>query len=58
MKRYRMIAAVTAVAALLSGCTSLSLNGRDILSPPHAAGDRADIQQMIEKDAGRNYELI
>lgn len=58
MKRYRMIAAVTAVAALLSGCTSLSLNGRDILSPPRAAGERAEIQQMIEEDAGKSYELI
>ncbi len=58
MKRPRIFAAVFAVATLLSGCTSLSLNGHDILSPPRAAGDRADIQQMIEDDAGGSYELL
>ncbi len=57
MKVRRILAAVSAVL-LLSGCQTMSLSGRDILSPPRAAGDRADIQQMIEKDAGSGYELL
>ncbi len=58
MKGQRLLAAVLMTALLLSGCTSLSLSGADILAPPKAAGSRAEIQTMIEKDAKGAYSLI
>lgn len=58
MKLQRLFAAVIAAAALLSGCTSLSLNDPDILALPKAGGNRAQIQSMIEKDAKGSYTLI
>ena len=58
MKVQRLLAAVLAAVLLLSGCTSLSLSGVDILAPPKAAGNRAEVQGMIEKDAKGSYSLI
>lgn len=58
MKLQRLLAAVITAALLLTGCTSLSLNERDILSPPQAAGNRAEIEKLIEKDAQGDYTLI
>ena len=58
MRKQHITAAVAAAALLLSGCSSLSLNGSDILAPPRAAGDRAGIQKMIEDDTDGRYELI
>ena len=58
MRIQHITAAVAAAALMLSGCSSLSLNSSDILTPPHAAGDRADIQRMIEEDTGGKYELL
>lgn len=58
MRQQRIIATVITAALLLSGCTSLSLNGPDILTPPKAAGSRAEIQQLLEEDAGGGYTLL
>ena len=58
MKVQRMLAAVMITAVLLTGCTSLSLNDPDILTPPKAGGDRAQVQSIIEKDAKGAYTLI
>ena len=58
MKVQRMLAVVMMTAVLLTGCTSLSLNDPDILVPPKAGGGRAQIQDMIEKDAKGSYTLI
>ena len=58
MRIQRLIATAAAAALLLSGCNSLSLSGQDILAPPKAAGHRAEIQSLIEKDAGGAYALI
>ena len=62
MRTRRLMASVAAVilaaAMLLSGCTSLSLNSSDILTPPRAAGNRAELQKLIEKNAGGSYSLI
>lgn len=58
MKVQRLLAAVLTAALLLTGCTSLSLSGSDILAPPKAAGSRAELQSMIEKDAKGAYTLI
>ncbi len=56
--RIQRLVATALATVLLSGCTSLSLNGPDILAPPKAAGHRAEIQSLIEKDAGGAYALI
>ena len=58
MRKQRLIAIISAAALLLSGCSSLSLSGPDILTPPRAAGNRAQLQSLIEKDAGGSYTLI
>lgn len=58
MRMRRLTAVICTAAVLLSGCTSLSLNGHDILAPPKAAGSRAELQKLIEKDAGGSYSLI
>ena len=58
MKHRRMIAAVLTAVMLLTGCSSLSLNRRDILSPPQAAGERAAIRDLIKADAGGSYNLL
>lgn len=58
MRLQRLLAAALAAMTMLSGCTSLSLSGSDILAPPKAAGSRAEVQSMIEKDARGAYTLI
>lgn len=58
MKRHHGIAMILALSVLLGGCSSLSLNATDILSPPRAAGERAEIQKLIEAGAGDDYELL
>ena len=58
MKVQRMLAAVLITAVMLTGCTSLSLSGSDILAPPKASGSRAEILNMIEQDAKGSYSLI
>lgn len=58
MKRLRLLTAVLTAAVLLSGCRALSLYGPDILTPPRASGGRAEIQRMIEEDAGSGSTLI
>lgn len=58
MRRYRVFAALISVVLLLAGCTSLSLNGPDILNPPSAGGDRAKIQTLIEERSGGDYSFL
>ncbi len=43
---------------LLCGCSgSLSLENSDIMRPPRATGDRAEIQEVIDETAGSGYTL-
>lgn len=58
MRLQRITAAVIAAALLLSGCSSLSLSGSELLSPPKAAGNRAEVQRLIGEDANGAYTLI
>lgn len=58
MRIQRITAAVIAAALLLTGCSSLSLTGTDILSPPMAAGTRAEVQRLISEDAKGAFTLI
>lgn len=58
MKKSRVICAAAILSLLLSGCTGLSLNSPDILSPPKAQGDQAQIQELIRKSADGKYEMV
>lgn len=56
MKIRRVIIAA-AICLIMTGCNSLSLNGPDILSPPKAEGNQAEIQELIQKSGGK-YEMV
>ena len=58
MRIRRLTAVICTAALLLTGCTSLSLNGPDILAPPRAAGARAELQKLLEDDSSGSYSLI
>lgn len=51
-----LIAAVICLAA--SGCSGLSLNGSDLMTPPNAEGNQAQIQKLIRQSAGKKYEMV
>ena len=58
MRLQRILAAVISAALLLSGCSSLGLGKSEILTPPKASGIRAEVQRLIESDAGGSFSLI
>ena len=59
MKKRRLCIAATAICLLLSGCTSLSLSSPDILTPPKAEGNQAEIQELILNSAdSSHYEMV
>ncbi len=41
----------------LAGCTSAGFDNTDLLRPPRATGDKAQIQEVIESKAGGDYTL-
>lgn len=58
--KARLIAALAAcilAAALFSGCAPSGFDNSDLLRPPRATGDKAEIQQVIETKAGGDYTL-
>lgn len=59
MKRKLAAAAVAALmaASMLSGCTPSGFDNTDLLRPPRATGDKAEIQEVIEAKAGGDYTL-
>lgn len=42
---------------LLSGCSDISFGDNTILRPPRATGDKAEIQDIINEEAGGSYNL-
>ena len=59
MKKRRIAVAAAVLCLTLSGCTGLSLNGHDILAPPKAEGNHAEVQELIRsKVNGKKYEMI
>ncbi len=42
---------------LLSGCSALSFESADIMCPPKATGNKAEIQKLIDKQTSGNYTL-
>lgn len=58
MKKLCAAAMAAVLCLTLSGCSALSLNGPDLLTPPNAEGNQAQIQKLIQKNAGNNYEMV
>ncbi len=58
MQKRRVAIAAAAICLLLSGCSSLSLSSPDILSPPKAEGNQAEIQELIQNSSGSDYEMV
>ena len=41
----------------LSGCDAISFNVIELMNPPKATGEKAEIQKLIDKEAGSGYTL-
>ena len=54
----KLIAIVLLIATMiLSGCSMLSLDSADIMCPPKATGNKADIQKILDKITSGEYTL-
>ena len=54
----KIIAAILVfVTMILSGCSVLSLDSTDIMCPPKATGNKADIQKILDKRTSGAYTL-
>lgn len=56
MKRMKVALAIVLVF-LLSGCSVFSFEGSDIMCPPKATGNKAQIQKLIDKQTTGDYTL-
>lgn len=54
--RTKLICALLTLCLFCSGCTVMDLDTQNLMSPPKATGDKADIQKVIEENAG-SYTL-
>lgn len=52
-----IIAIMLSITCLLSGCSILSLENTNIMCPPKATGNKADIQKLIDKQTSGEYTL-
>lgn len=52
-----MVAVSLLLSFVLSGCSALSFDASDIMSPPKATGDKAEIQKLIEHESTGSYTL-
>lgn len=55
--RKLKIALALILTLLLSGCTAFSFDGSDIMCPPKATGNKAQIQKLIDKQTKGDYTL-
>lgn len=55
--KIKLVAIVMLLVFLLSGCSALSLDSSDIMTPPKATGNKADIQELIDKQTSGDYTL-
>lgn len=54
----RIVAVISVVLLfMLSGCSLMSLDNTNIMSPPKATGNKADIQKLIDKQTSGDYTL-
>jgi len=56
-KRILIMAVALCLAFFISGCDMVSFNVSELMTPPKATGEKADIQKLIEKEAGSEYTL-
>lgn len=56
MKKLKIALAILMVL-LLSGCSVFSFEGTDIMCPPKATGNKAQIQKLIDKQTTGSYTL-
>lgn len=56
-KILAILLAVFITISLFSGCSSIGVSDADIMRPPKATGEKAEIQNVIEKAAGGDYVL-
>lgn len=57
-KRWLFAAAAAVLCCILAGCSDLSLNARDLLSPPKAQGAQAELQTLIDSRIGSVYTPV
>ena len=58
MKKRIIILAVALIMTLfISGCDKVTFNVSELMAPPKVTGEQADIQKLIEKEAGSGYTL-
>lgn len=58
MKKRILISAIALIlTVLLSGCEMVSFNVSELMTPPKATGEKAEIQELIEEVAGEGYTL-
>ncbi len=56
--KNKTIAALTVICLLLlSGCSDIGFSDTNIMRPPRATGDKAEIQDIIAEQAGGEYTL-
>ena len=56
-KRILLIILAVALLFALSGCEMVSFDVSELMSPPKATGEKADIQKLIDKEAETEYTL-
>lgn len=52
-----MLLIIGLIIFLLTGCTAGVFDTQDLMHPPKATGDKAEIQKVIEKKAGKDITL-
>lgn len=57
--KNRILALILAVFTMisLSGCEAITFNVIELMSPPKATGDKAEIQKLIDAEAGTGHTL-
>ncbi len=57
MKKLKLFTAAVLLVPLLAGCSDISFGEQTMLRPPRATGDKAQIQSVIDGQAGSGYIL-
>lgn len=56
-KRIIILAVAMLLTILMSGCDMVTFNVSELMTPPKVTGEQADIQKLIEREAGSGYTL-
>lgn len=57
-KFLAVICTAVMAAGMFSGCSSVGLNDGELLQPPKATGEKAEIQNVIDSTVGTDYTLL